>query len=362
MSEILVWREKIQKFYGEYSIYIEKAIQFLAALITFLLINQNVGLMKSLATPMVAIILSVICTILPPIFTVLVSIGLVLMHLSAISMGVMTVSALLFLLMFIFYCRFSPKNAWILVIVPLTYFLHIPYVVPVALGLWMSPVAAVPVAFGTMVFYMLSAVKNSFTAISGAGGLTREVTLFLNLVFKNKELWVMMIAFALCISIVYFVRRLSIDHSWKIATAAGAVVNIIVCVIGDLLFEIPISYGWLIFGNLLAILAGLVMEIFFFSVDYSRTEYLQYEDDDYYYYVKAVPKITISAPEKKVKRINKRVETEEIDLKDTDIEDTAEINVSDNEQLDESDTILLERHLQEELDIQNIVQKELEEE
>ena len=361
MSEILVWREKIQKFYGEYSIYIEKALQFLTALVTFLLINQNVGLMKSLATPMVAIVLSVICTILPPIFTVLVSTGLVLMHLSAISMGVMFVSALIFLIMFIFYCRFSPKNAWILVIVPLTYFLHIPYVIPVALGLYMTPVAAIPVAFGTIVFYMLSAVKNSFTAISSAGGMTGEVTLFLNMVFKNKELWVMTIAFILCISIVYFVRRLSIDHSWKIATAAGAVVNIVICVIGDLLFDIPISYGWLIFGNLLAILTGLVIEIFFFSVDYSRTEYLQYEDDDYYYYVKAVPKITISAPEKTVKRINKRVRTDKSDAGNKRPEDTDDISVLEYEKLNDSDTILLEKHLQEELDIQNIVQKELEE-
>ena len=29
---------------------------------------------------------------------------------------------------------------------------------------------------------------------------------------------------------------------------------------------------------------------FFFSVDYTCTEYVQFEDDDYYYYVKAVPR------------------------------------------------------------------------
>ena len=33
-------------------------------------------------------------------------------------------------------------------------------------------------------------------------------------------------------------------------------------------------------------------------------EYTQFEDDDYYYYVKAVPKIKIAAPKKDVKRIN----------------------------------------------------------
>lgn len=39
-------------------------------------------------------------------------------------------------------------------------------------------------------------------------------------------------------------------------------------------------------------------------MDYSRTEHTQFEDDEYYYYVKAVPKINVVAPEMNVKRIN----------------------------------------------------------
>ena len=52
---------------------------------------------------------------------------------------------------------------------------------------------------------------------------------------------------------------------------------------------------------------------FFFSVDYSRSENLQFEDDEYYYYVKAVPKLSVTRSEKTVKRINERQETEIID-------------------------------------------------
>ena len=51
---------------------------------------------------------------------------------------------------------------------------------------------------------------------------------------------------------------------------------------------------------------GYLCQILFFSVDYSRTEYVQYEDDEYYYYVKAVPKINIVNAEVKVKQINAR--------------------------------------------------------
>ena len=44
---------------------------------------------------------------------------------------------------------------------------------------------------------------------------------------------------------------------------------------------------------------------FVFSVDYSRTEYLQFEDEDYYYYVKAVPKSTIAMADVRVQKINR---------------------------------------------------------
>ena len=41
-------------------------------------------------------------------------------------------------------------------------------------------------------------------------------------------------------------------------------------------------------------------------MDFKRTEFVQYEDDEYYYYVKAVPKITIANTDVKVKQINAR--------------------------------------------------------
>ena len=54
----------------------------------------------------------------------------------------------------------------------------------------------------------------------------------------------------------------------------------------------------------LGAVTGLVLELLFFSVRViSRTENIQFEDDEYYYYVKAVPKVGVAVPEKKVKRI-----------------------------------------------------------
>lgn len=51
MNDLIVWRDKLQELYAMKSIYIDKAVQFVLALVTFLMINQNIGLMKAVATP-----------------------------------------------------------------------------------------------------------------------------------------------------------------------------------------------------------------------------------------------------------------------------------------------------------------------
>ena len=95
MNDLIVWRDKLQELYAMKSIYIDKAVQFVLALVTFLMINQNIGLMKAVATPVVAVALAVICTFLPPVVTAYVAAGLVIVHLFKLSIGVAAAAALM---------------------------------------------------------------------------------------------------------------------------------------------------------------------------------------------------------------------------------------------------------------------------
>ena len=77
-----------------------------------------------------------------------------------------------------------------------------------------------------------------------------------------------------------------------------------ILLVGDLLLDTKISILWLILGSIIAVLVAKVLEFFVFNVDYSRTERVQFEDDEYYYYVKAVPKVNVVPAAKTVKKIN----------------------------------------------------------
>ena len=60
----------------------------------------------------------------------------------------------------------------------------------------------------------------------------------------------------------------------------------------------------LIPSSIIAVAIAIVIKVFLFSVNYARSEYLQFEDDEYYYYVKAIPKVSVAVREKTVKKIN----------------------------------------------------------
>lgn len=305
MSTLLVWREKLQRLYASYSVYILKGIQFLLGLLLFGLINYNIGFMKTASSVFCTVGLSVICTFLPMIIMVMAATVLILVHFYALSLPIALVSAVIFLLMYIFYFRFTPKKAWLVLIAALAFGLKIPFVIPVAFGLMGTPVWIVPAVCGVISYYMVDFVKGSAAALKSADadGIAASLTGFTKQVLGNKEMWLMIMAVVIGILVVNVVRSRAVSNAWKIASASGSVVCLVVAAAGNVVLEGHISYVSIAASAVLGIILGLVLEFLFFSVDYSRTENIQFEDDEYYYYVKAIPKVGVSAPEKQVKHI-----------------------------------------------------------
>ena len=305
MSTLLVWREKLQEIYAKYSTYILKALQLILGLVLFGLINSNVGFMEMASSVFCTGGLAVICTFFPMIVMVIAAAVLVLVHFYALSMPIAIVSLIIFLIMYIFYFRFTPKKAWLVLISALAFGLKIPLVVPVVFGLMGTPVWIVPACCGVIAYYMVDFVKDSAAALrsTDADALFNSLMSFTRQVLTSREMWLMAATVVVGILVVNLVRTRAVDHAWKIASAAGAVVSVIIAAAGNMALGTGGSYVSIAVSACLGILVGLVLEFLFFSVDYSRTENIQFEDDEYYYYVKAVPKVGVSAPEKEVKRI-----------------------------------------------------------
>lgn len=306
MTTLLVAKQMLLTIYSKYEVYITPLLKFLLALITLSLINSRLGYMETLNRMTVVLIVALMCSFMPMNFIVLMGAVFVLLHLYTFSMECAAVIGAGFLLLFLLYLRFSPKDTVVVVLLPLCFLLRIPYVIPISMGLVGAPTSAVSVACGVIVYYMLRYVTQNATVLAAMTDEERmaKFKFIIDGLIKNREMVVTVAAFAFTVVIVYLLRRLSIDYAWTIAMTAGAVVNIMVLLVGDLIFDINQPLASVILGTVVSFLLVLILQFFVFYVDYSRTENVQFEDDEYYYYVKAVPKITVAKPEKRVKQIN----------------------------------------------------------
>ena len=306
MKTLLEYREKMKLFLGKYDIYIFPVLKFTLALIAFLSINAGVGFMSRLTNPGIALVLALMCSFLPLNMTAVFGALLILVHMYALSLEAFAITFVLFVLMVLLFFRTAPKYGYLLIVTPLAFALRIPYLIPLVMGLVGTPVAAVPVACGTAVYFLLHYVQLN-TAILGnteTSTMPEKITSLLDNVVNNKEMLLTIAAFALTLILVYAIRRLSVDYAWTIAIVAGTVTDIVVLLFGSLAFDVSPKILAVLVGNLVSAGLALLLQLAVFSLDYSRTEYVQFEDDEYYYYVKAVPKITIAVPEKTVKKIN----------------------------------------------------------
>jgi hypothetical protein len=306
MMGLLVLKERLKEFYARFDIYVTPVIKFIFSCLAFFLMNGNIGFTPKLTEPFVPLVLALVCSFLPYGAISFLAAGFMLLHLSGISIEITLVMAIFIVVVGLLYYGFQPGDSYLLVLTPIFFLLRIPYAIPLIVGLSGSVISVIPVGCGVFIYYTLLYVKQN------AGVLTNDMSVdevqkfmqLMNSLLANKQMLLMVAAFALALIVVVIIRNLSMDYSWMIAVIAGTITQLGVIFIGDIVLDVSVSVIRLLLGMLVSILIAAIYTFFVFAVDYSRTEYVQFEDDDYYYYVKAVPKLTVSTPDVKVQKIN----------------------------------------------------------
>ena len=308
MMGLLVFKENLKRFYGKYSIYIIPVLKFLLGTIVFFMINSNIGFMDKLKHPLIPIVMGLVASFLPYGATAFLAGCFIVVHVAKVSLEVALIIAMIMMLVMMLYYGFRPGDGYLLLLTPLMFFLKIPYVVPLLVGLSGSLVSIIPVCCGVCIYYIIMYLKQNAGVLAGSS-VSEIADRFIQIVksvFGNELMWVMVAAFVAAIVIVYVIKNLPVDYAWSIAIIAGVITELVVIFIGDFNYNLPFGLVSMILGIVASVIIAWIVQFFVFAVDYSRTEYLQYEDDEYYYYVKAVPKIAVSAPDVKVHRIYSR--------------------------------------------------------
>ena len=319
MTTLLEIKEKLIRFYGKNEIYLLPVIKFVFALFTFLMINNSIGYMKFISRTPVALILALVCSVIPVNGMIVLAALVSLIDFYALSLEVCLVGLLLFAVIYFIYFRFAPKSGFNAILTPICFKLHIPYIVPVGTGLLSEAYSVISVACGTVLYFFIRGVGENANALGSAAeesdSSASKIVIALNQLVGNKEMYLVLVIFVIAALMVYLIRRLDIEHAWTIALMSGILFEMIGLTAGYLLLGISGRTVGVIAGSIVSGVIAFLIEFLFFNLDYSRTEKLQFEDDEYYYFVKAIPKSLVTEKDKQIKRFNGNGERERLNKK-----------------------------------------------
>ena len=319
---LLEIREVILKAYQKVRFIVNPVVKFLFSLLVFSYINQELGFDARFTKLTVVLALSVISAITPSAILVLLAMGLILLHIYEACNFLALLLLLVFIVLYVALLRFSPKQIIVAVAIPVLARYNLHYCVPILMGSIANPAAILPTVGGVAIYHILDIVKEP-AAREAELKLEEVVELFTEVfdkIMADKPMIITMVVFALVIAAVWFIRRFSFDYAFEISIGAGVMVNILGFLIADLKYDVTVAVGTLIIMSVISGVIAMLCDYMKRVLDYTAVERVQFEDDDYYYYVKAVPKVNISLREMDIKHINRRA----IDGEDYEYEEETE--------------------------------------
>lgn len=304
LKTVLEWREKLYAFYTGYEKYIKMLVKFIMAFVAFYMIANQLPYQDKLEKPWILLGLSLIGTILPySILTLLVALTVVLQiyFLSPILAALVAVIAFV---LYIMLARYDHKSIVAVIFLPIFIIWKIPFAIALVLGLLFGPSSILTVASGVVMYYVLQAVKNiQIGAENNVTDILALVQLFLDSVIKNQNMYVMLAALVAVVFVTWFIRMRKMSYAFELAILAGTVCGFLMLLLGNLIYESEFSIMWVSLGSILSGIIGYIVHFMHMVLDYGQTEEVQFEDDDYYYYVRAVPKMKMTIENKKIKKI-----------------------------------------------------------
>ncbi|MDO4477851.1 MAG: hypothetical protein Q4B73_02270 [Lachnospiraceae bacterium] len=297
MTVLRSMREGLKGFYGNAAFLLNVILKFVLAVATYGVLRHFLGGEGFFSNNFLILVLGCLSAVLPvtaiPIFAGILAVGLAW----SIGLEAVAITAMVLLVLTALFLRFAPQSAILIVLVPMSMTLGFPCLVPVLAALKSRLSSIMGIGCGVVVYYLLKTLTELANGTMAVGNdLTARVQGIATGVFGRDEMALHLVVLCGVFVVVFMLRQLSMPHSRTIAAVGGPIVYVLLMIAGASLANGAASPAGLVPDVIVTILAALVLNFFLFDVDYRRTEYLEFEDDTYYYYVKAIPKVSVKTP------------------------------------------------------------------
>lgn len=292
MKELINVKEKIEDFYRAHSAISSSAGKALL----FLLLGISIPLLTGRGYDSKGLLLFsagiLLCAVLPSgVISFLTGI-LILYQLHS---GSLLLFGLVFMAMFCVLLLQGALQAGYAVLIALTiaaFLFRIPFLLPLIAGLFCAWTAVIPIVLGTLLYFYLAGVLPTSELWKGKPEVSEAAKRLSDLAVSyasGKTMLLFLFSMSLCFLLVFWIRHTEKRGAWQLAVLSGSIAALASIFAGLLLKAEGIGIV-LVLTTVLTAGIGYFCADVFRQLDFSRAEELKFEDEDYLYFVKAVPK------------------------------------------------------------------------
>ena len=306
LNAMLEFRGRICLIYQKFQFAFDLIFKFLVSFLVILTLNIETGYDMRYATPSLTVALSILCAFTPGGVLALVCIVLTILHVLSVNSVLALFVALFMIVLYAFFLRFTPKHAYIMVAVPVLGAFNIPYTVPLLAGLTTTPATIFPMCCGVFFRYLIQIIKNCVQIQVDLAKLNTEnllelVNAIVDNLLASKEMFWFMGVYAAVEVIVFVIRKMKFAFSFEVSIIFGTAVSVLGHMVIDGKYPLAGGVGKMLWFSIVSGFLVMIVYAFIRVLDYTAVENVQFEDDDYYYYVRAVPKIKTGLAKLKIR-------------------------------------------------------------
>ena len=285
-------------------------VRLIIALAVLLILRVNIGFNEILSDLVFVIVFSIVCAFIPVKPLALILAVYAVVQIFSLSSGAGLIACLLFVIMYLIYFRFNTNTGYIILLIPLLCLIRLPLLIPLVLAVCAPAGSVISVILGFIVFYFIRYIHVTAAVLQGIveNGEVSKMSMVISGVFTYREMWYTIGCVIITFFAVYYLKKININKSNEMAAALGSGIYLICILLCSLLFG-NITHQrltQLVMGCVISCLLAMVITAVVLPLDYRRTELLEFEDEEYKYFVRAVPKSYISKESVRIKRIYSR--------------------------------------------------------
>jgi|GEM_PF-2308362 len=246
---------------------------------------------------MIQLVLAGVATILPNRAGVLIALAIYVYNIALTSIPGAVLIGLMLLLLYVLTTNLFPDQTFLIVLVP--YFISIKWylAVPMFAGMYMGIGALVPSVMGVLVYGVIQ-ITPAFLNLALDGAMDQIPSIIANAstaglteIATNQQLRYLLVFYAVLILLIFALKLFEFNYARYVAIGVSGIFGVIYLVMGVNRGNINGPVSTVVIGSVVVILALLAFEFFKISANYKEARSLEFEDDDYLYKVRMIPKL-----------------------------------------------------------------------